>query len=447
MNKPFFTFVTLLMTAPVFAQTIPTPKEPVAQTAQNLILPTREFSLGLSEAFIKADSQNPQLVAARKNLDISQGDITIAGAVPNPQISAQYSLGSIASEQGNPQQLGFSQTFELGGKRDARLALAGSQYQLTTLQLNALRWDVRSRVRRAYAELAAAEATAQFVDALIGLADRLVDIASKRFEAGASPKAEVLQAQLTRSQLDTQKTQASGRILSAKTQLNSLIGEKPEQPAEVEDKGLFNLSVTKTELVPVPTVVLPTADDLVTQAYDQRLDLRATLQQIEVAQNQLRLAQALRTPDLQAGLAYAFTTFGNSTPQASGLVASMGLTLPIFYNQVGEVAKAQAIIDQSGLQVTALKQLIATNVRVSYQTLSVARENIRKYQTQLLPASTQVLQLAQESYQVGKTGLSSVILAQQANQQIRSGYLDAIVAYQAAWADLELAVGAPLSLS
>lgn len=408
--------------------------------------PTSSFDLSLSEAFTQADERNPDLIAARRSLDLSRADITIAGAAPNPQITLQYGFGSIYTEQGSAQQVGINQLFELGGKRNARLGLADAQYRLTNLQLDALSWQIRSRVRRAYAELAAAEAQSRSVAQQTALVQRLVDIARKRFEAGAAPQAELLQAQLSRAQIDTQRTQALGRIQQARIQLASLIGTASQQEVAVTDQGLFDLSIQKTELVPGPDATLPTAEELLARAYDQRLDLRGTQQQIAVGRQQLALAQAQRTPDLQAGIGYQFTTYTNGISQANGVSLGLGVTVPLSYNQQGEVARAQATIDQSGLQVSALRSQIAAQVRTAYQSLLASRDNIRRYQTQLLPSSRDVLGLAQESYQVGKTGLTSAILAQQADQQIRSGYLDAVVAYQSAWADLEQAVGSPLAL-
>jgi cobalt-zinc-cadmium efflux system outer membrane protein len=214
----------------------------------------------------------------------------------------------------------------------------------------------------------------------------------------------------------------------------------------VSDKGLFNLSVTKTELAPSPQSTLPPVEAIVKQAYAQRLDLKANIQQQEVARSQLRLIDALRTPDLQLGLGYVFTTFTNANPQTSGVLTTVGVTLPIFYNQNGEAAKAKATLEQTGLQIETSRRQIATNIHVAYQTLSVARENIIKYQNRILSDAEEVQKLAQESYQVGKTGLASVILAQQSVQQVRLGFLDAIVAYHGAWADLESAVGVPLNL-
>lgn len=416
----------------------------VSATAQP-IFPSSNAALrlGLSEAFASAEARNLQLAAARRNLGLAQADITAAGAVPNPQLAVSYGFGPVFSDNGEPQQVSLAQTLQLGGKRQARLDLADTQYRLAVLELNASRFEIRGRVRRAYAELAAAEATARSLDAQGSLADRLVETARARVEAGAAPRSELLQAQLVRAQLQPQRVQAEGRIENARAQLATQLGDGPEQQVELTDEGLFQLSAEKTELVPRPNTPLPSLESLTERAYERRPELQAALQQIEVARRQLRLAQALRAPDLQVGAAYLFTT-ARSAPLASGFALSFGVTLPIFYNQTGEVTRAEAAIDQSSARVTALRQRVTTSVRVAYRSLVVAQSNVSRYRSELLPASENVLDLARQGYQLGKAPLSSVILAQQADQQIRSAYLDAVVAYQNAYADLEVAVGEPL---
>jgi outer membrane protein TolC len=55
-----------------------------------------------------------------------------------------------------------------------------------------------------------------------------------------------------------------------------------------------------------------------------------------------------------------------------------------------------------------------------------------------------VEQLAQDSYQLGQTGLTALLQALQASRDVRLRALDAVSRYQAAVADLERAIGAPL---
>jgi outer membrane protein, heavy metal efflux system len=406
--------------------------------------PPASFDLTLREAFDLADARNPQLVAAQRNLKISIADITIAGAIPNPVFGVAYGFFDAYSLFSNLQQVGITQVFELGGKRDARLDFATSQFQLTTLELKALRFDIRSQVRRAYAELAAAEAQENAITAQTQLLDQLVELVRKRFNAGAVSEAELLQAQLARLQVEPQRTAALNRVKRARVQLNALLGNSPKQNTGVRDKGLFNLSLQKTELTPGAGAQIPSLNALLGRAETQRLDLQSTLKQGDIARNQLQLSRALQTPDVQVLLGVTFNAAVNEDPHILGLLTGVNIVLPIFYNQNGEVVKAEATIEQANLNAIAVRLQISAEVQTAYQDLTAAQQNVRQYQEQLLLASAEVLRLARRSYEVGKSALASVILAQQADQQIRTSYLDAVVTYQNAWADLEKAVGEPL---
>jgi cobalt-zinc-cadmium efflux system outer membrane protein len=175
------------------------------------------------------------------------------------------------------------------------------------------------------------------------------------------------------------------------------------------------------------------------RAFQSRLDLQAVVQQAQVGRGQWQLAQAQRVPDLQ--LSGGYQRFTGDAPPADGLSLGFALNLPVFYNQNGELDRARATIEQALLQEKALRTQIRLEVQTAYRDLLAARAGILKYQKELLPGSEEVRGLARRSYEVGKSGLSVVILAQQADQQVRNGYIDAVVAYQNAWADLEQAVG------
>ncbi len=457
-NAPFPIFQTLFQ-SPGLQLSQPNPQQQPQSILSQRISSAQTFTLAaniptnsgtalrlsLQDAFAKADARNPQILAAQRNLKISAAGITIAGATPNPQITAQYGIGPVYGKAGNPQQIGINQTVELAGKRYKRLSLAKSQYELAALQFNSTRFDIHGQVRRAYAELAAATASDRSQTEQVQLLQRLVYIARKRFEAGAAPEYELLQAQLVLNQTAPQLRQSQGRIRQARIQLNALIGESPAQNIEITDPGMFNMGVKKTELVPVANAPFPAVESLLAQGYQQRPDFKSAQQQTYVAGQQLRLAKAQRTPDLQLSGGYLFTSLDDPNQNTRGLYLGATVNLPIFYQQQGEVAQAKATIEQSVEQQNVVRSQIAVDVRTAYEALLVAREKIRKYQSRLLPDSREVLALAEESYQVGKTNLASAIAVEQADQQNRSAYVDAITAYQSAYADLEKAVGTPLS--
>jgi cobalt-zinc-cadmium efflux system outer membrane protein len=405
-----------------------------------------KLRLTLNDAFRLADQNNLELQAAQKNLPLAAAGITSAGALPNPNFELSYGFGQpyYQSVSGGTQQFGLNQTLLLGGKRKARVNLANAQYRLTNAQLKTQRFTIRSQVRQAYAELVAARAYADIIEESSALVAKLANIARKRFEAGAAPELESMQASLALSQFDTQRNQARGRIQQAEVKLNVLLGATPGRGLEVPDKGLFKLHAEKTELVPASEERLPSLDDLVVCAYHERLDLRAAVRQVDVSRWQLTLAKLQRVPDMTLGTGYVYTNYTEGTPQQRGAYVNAQFPLPILYRQQGEIAQAKIQVAQSHLQARALRLQIAGNVEAAYRAVIVARQNILKYQNELLPESAKVVVLAQRRYLVGKSDLASAILAQQSDQQLRAGFLDAVVSYQTAWADLETAIGGPI---
>jgi cobalt-zinc-cadmium efflux system outer membrane protein len=73
-----------------------------------------------------------------------------------------------------------------------------------------------------------------------------------------------------------------------------------------------------------------------------------------------------------------------------------------------------------------------------------AHQAVTRYQNDILPATIQVEQMAQESYQSGQTGIAALLQAVQIARETRVRALQAGLDYQLALADLERAIGAPL---
>jgi len=417
--------------------------------------PSRNFSL--SVCFDTADRYNKEIVSARWNLPIAKAGIRIARAIPNPFFQLQTGFGPSFTQlfTGQTMLANFTEQFLTAGKRGKRIGLAQANYELADLQLEALRFDVHNRVRRAYAELAAAEAYEALIESERAVGVKLLEIAKARFDAGKASKSEVLQADLNVLQFDTQRNLAQGRLQQASAALALIVGEKPEhiEVIDVDDNGLFKLSAEKTEIVPSPTHSLPMLAPLISTAYRVRPDLKAAKQQVLISRRALTLAKAQRFPDLYIGAGYAWSTWAKTQP--AGLIAQpnwlgQGVQLtvtaenPIFYQHQGEVQQVLGNLRQSERKVDLLKSQIATDIVSAYNAVGVARANIFVFQKDLLPTAAEVARLARLGYQYGATDLATAIIAQQQYQQTLSSYFDAVVAYQNAWADLEKAVGSPL---
>jgi len=404
----------------------------------------------LFEAFSLAEKNNIQLQATRKEIDLSQYDVKIAGQFANPQVMINLSAGKILTQQSNPFQFGLSQDFLLGGKRRMRVDIAKSQLALTHFQVDQLRWDIRNQVRQAYANLVASQQSLDNLEIQSRLLEKLVDIANKRYRAGAAPRSEVLQAELARAQLDSQKNEFFARSEQATYGLNSLLGNTMPPYFEPNEKGVLKIRIQKTDLAPDMSFFLPTQDALYAKALLARPDLHASSQQREVAKKQLALTKRQRIPDLtlQAGW-----LTGPQAPDQfhqaldvwyNGPFVQFNFDLPIYHNQGLQIKRAQTVIQQMELQYRDNQRQARLEIDQSYSQLKAARKNILLYEDNLIPAARASLQLTQRSYEVGKTSLANVVLAQKAAQQVLSDYLDAVINYQNTWTSLERAVGVPI---
>jgi cobalt-zinc-cadmium efflux system outer membrane protein len=426
------------------------------------VTPVRTVSL--KDSFDRAHQFNREVIAAQSNLPVAQAAIKIASAVPNPRFSLLYGWGPAFNIiiAGNPQQFGFMQQIQTAGKRTKAINAAMANYDAAELQVEATLFSVHNRVRRAYAEQAAAEAYEQLIESQRGVALELVRTAEKRFAAGKAARSELLQAQLGVLQFDTQRNQAQARLQQATAALATLLGEIPQhvEVIDVDDNGIFKLSAEHTDLVPQPKQPLPPLEQLLPVAYTQRPDLKQSIQQAYADRKSLTLARSQRIPDLFVDSGYQFTTFwkhqpydlftppnpNTPVPVESGAYLNITVEAPIFYHHQGETDAAKDTWLQDYDQMTQLKYQVAHDIVASYEEVVVARANITQFQNKLLPQASQVAKIARRSYEVGKTDLASAILAKQQYQQILSSYFDAVVSYQNAWADLEQAMGVPLKL-
>lgn len=407
--------------------------------------------LSLKAAFDQAEQHNPEILKARQDVSMAEAGIISAGAIPNPQLATQFGFGPAWTKTiaGNTQQVGINQIVETGGKRAARLQLARSQKTAAMLQLDSIRFDLRTRIRRVYAELAAAQAFVRVIENQRALTARLVEIAIERFKAGSAPEAEIIQARLNLNQYDAQRNSAQGRIRQAQIQLSILLGEPVAPNLIAIDHGLFESESDSNDLVPQPDKPLPEESVLLQSAIGVRPDLLVAKQQLNVSTKQIALAKTQRIPDVILGSGFAYSTFKDLEPpnkQQFGAYLNVNMDLPIFYRKQGEIMSARVSQDQARTQALIVQNRATAEVKAAYENVRLARANISKYRTQLLAAAQETVRLAELGYKYGRNRLSDVILAQQSAQQVNVGYFEAVVAYQNAWADLERSVGRPLEL-
>ncbi len=357
------------------------PTVPFNNSSEGNFIPRRRFSL--YTCFTKAAENNKEIAVAATNLPIAQAGITIAKAIPNPTYNLSYGFGPAWAYviAGNNQQFGWNEEIQVAAKRTKKTALPRANYRQIFFQIESVRFNIHNRVRRSYTELAVASAYAKLIRAQGNIAQKLLDIAQKRFNAGKAPGSEVLQAKLNLMQFETQTNLAQARLVQDSAQLALLIGETPvsEEIIGVEDIELYKLLAGKSGLVPDPALAAPALDKLLPVAWQKRNDLKEAIQQAYTNRKALTLAKSQRIPDPFVGFNYLFSTYkpfqqqyftpqlnARQVPYQPGYLITAASEMPIFYQHQGEVNQAKATLIQQLKQNDQLSSQIATDVITAY---------------------------------------------------------------------------------
>ncbi len=391
-------------------------------TSAATALPQAPARLTLQQALDLAEKQNLDLAAARRRRAVALAGVHIARQRPNPTLSFE------ALRDSPHEALLFEQPLELGMKRGRRIELARQEGELTEVEISALARQLRRNTREAYYGVVLARSESERLTRVVQLAERLKDIALQRFDAGAVPHLEVIQAglEVSRAQADLQVARQREKVsLSA---LNALLNEPPTTNWDLAGDTGDN----------IPALRL---DDLIQRAYQSNPELQHLAQEQKVEQSNRELLRAERIPNL----AFQFGSDFNAPPEfRAGPRGALSLELPLFMRNQAQIEQSSATQRVLEAEVAATTRSVAARVEAGYFDLKAQQTQVELYRDQLLPVARQVESMAEESYRAGKASLLSVITAQQNVQEVERSYLESRFTLESMFAGLEETVGGPI---
>jgi len=376
--------------------------------------------LTVQAAVERALSANPTIAAARLAGAVNAAGLAVARERLNPEFSVEL-------ERETPKHaFGLAVPLELGGKRDKRVAVSEATIAVGDAELAATIAQVRNDVRRTYFDAVAADARLVLLRELRDLAQRTRDTAQARFDSGDAPRLEVVQADLALATADNDVTGARGAAAAARTRLNALLG----QPADTAP----SLSTPLDEASGTPVSVPP---DLIGRS----TSIAVIDRQLDAQRARLRLADALRTPDLTPSAAL---THDSRPDFVLGWRAGLSVTLPVFASHKAGVLVEQRTLEQLMATRDATMLRLTADVSAAATAAEAQRQVHVRYRDTIVPQAQQLERLAQDAYELGQTGIAALLQSLQSARDVRLRSLDAAAQFQASLADLERAIGAPL---
>ena len=269
---------------------------------------------------------HPSLDVARAQWTTARANQQVAAARPNPTVSLVPGYNSTREPGLSPWFPAVNFDFLLQGDKRARQQdVARADAEVARLAVVTAAWQVRSEVRRALIDLAAATAREPGLAAQVAVQEKLATLLGERLAAGRAAATEASAARLAFMKSSAALLDVRAQAAAARGRLATAVGI----PATALDGVQF---------VP-PTAPVLSGPALVAarrESLQSRADVLAALAKISSAQAALELEYAKQQPDFHLGPGYQWDQGANKW--------SLALTfeLPIFHRNEGPIAAAAA---------------------------------------------------------------------------------------------------------
>ena len=388
-------------------------------------------SLTLEDVLAIADAMNPELAAARKEIDVATAAVWEAKLGPNPSLLLEvedYHPQDGATIGQMERSAGLSVPIVIGGRIGAATRLAEKERERAAVDYLWRRREILSGVKKAFLGLLASRRTVDLVRETRDLARAAHDVTETRFRAQAVPEMESLKSAVALAKADSDLRLAEKDAALALKTLHAAMGNT-------------DLVMERFEGVLADRYSVPSLDALRGQVLSLHPLLESAARAREAADLELNLARAERLPDVALDV-----TVGRD-PQDRGIIEG-GLTipLPLFNRNQARIARAEARIDQAARRSEVARNDVLLRLAEAHRNLTSAQDRATVYRDVVLPKAARALDQANEGYRLGKFGQLDVLDAQRTLAEARAAQAAAVNELNSAAVELEKLTGMRLDL-
>ena len=405
-----------------FSQGLP-PGPAVGERAPQSAAAAAAEPLSLAKAIELALEGNPEVAAAKRQWEATEGQVLQGRSRPNPELA--YSLEDTRSKT-RTQSWQLNLPVELGGKRAARTKAAEKTREQAQAQLAELQATVRANVAAAYFDVLTAQERLVLARDSAALAKSSTDTVSKRVAAGKVSPVEESKARVAEAGVRVELAQAASEQRNALSRLFALLGRIDAPYTVLEGKAENLPSVPSlADLQPLissaPGVVLARIE------VDRRKALTA-------------LEQSKRVPDVTVSVGMQRS---NET-QRNVLLFGVSVPLPVFDRNQGNLLEALKLEDKARDELQAASVRLHSEVAQARERLSTIIAEVQSLKQDVLPGAKSAYDAATIGFENGKFNFLEVLDAQRTYFTAKSQYLKALGEAHRAAADIDRLLGASM---
>jgi outer membrane protein TolC len=373
---------------------------------------------------------NPQLIALREQHGIAAAGVVIAKTYPfNPiyQGSFQDAHGPPGSVD-NPflQQHQVTLEVELRHQRSYREQAAFAALSRTDWEIAGQEMTFAINAVRAFDAVLYRQRKLAVAEEALRLNQQGADQAKQLVERGTLKSGDLIVSRAEVSDVRSQLSLNRTALISARRDYYRAL-------------GIAEGSAEPTGEMERPVPVKPT-DFWLSTANDLRPELFARAAAVREAGATTALERANRFGNPAVG---PFYEFDNSRVTFIG--AQVQVAIPVLNCHTGDIRQAEAQLTQAQLNVRQTEVEIWQDVTLAAANVAETQQSVESYRSDILPSLRKGLEDTDLLFQQGQGGVDVLRVLDVRRKLLKAedGYLDALLAYTSAIADLAQAVGDP----
>jgi cobalt-zinc-cadmium efflux system outer membrane protein len=334
---------------------------------------------------------NPTLAQASADINKAVALRDQVGRYPNPVVG--YSGSQIADDGTDQHGVFVEQEIVRGNKLPLNQQVMRHAIEAQAADADAQTLRVLTDVRTQFLIALAAQEQMRLTGEFKAVAAEGVEIARQRLLAQEGSQPELLQAEIQLSEIDLAYEQAAVAFGAAFRNLAAVAGAANLQPGLLE--GELSQPQRSFDWDAVYMDMLAASPEL--QAAQARLEQAC-------AQLQRERVQAIPNPTLQLGA-------GVDNGTGSGFLnVEVSTPISIHNSNRGNICAAQADYDRASQELSRIELSIKSRLADVGREYDSALAAVRKYETEILPKSTQSRELLEALYRAGETDFLQAFL-------------------------------------
>lgn len=381
----------------------------------------------------EARQNNAAIKAAERAIQTSEYMPKQASALPDTEVMVQsFNVGSPRPFAGYSNSdfayigFGASQELPYPGKRGLRANVARHEIAISRAETNAITWDVLTRLKVAYFQLAASQQLVAVLGKNRQLADEIEKAAEIRYRVGQGTQQDVLRAQLERTKL-----------------LNELSMQRRESAqAQIVLKALLNRSPESTDIVPEPlsSRSIPEAAALFAKLRQNNPELQVSAEQVSQSQAAAALAKRELKPDF--GVQYMWQhTADNFRDYYMG---TFSIKLPNRSRVRAAEAESRAKLTQAEAEKESRLKQMESDLGEQIAIVQTSEQQLTVYEQGLIPQTESALNAGLAGYRAGKQDYQGLLGSYNDTLRLAMGRERTLAEHEAAIAQIERFIGEEL---